>query len=184
MSLKNQTIDPDLFEVILVKNFKDESIEKFLEDSGFRSINANDGPIGLYMSIGVNEAKGEIIVFLDDDDLFSDNKLERIYSIYSELKFDYYRNEIITFNDLSRIKNSGIIINGPVIIREDIPVKRKLKLIRKTLCSISSSSTVVSKQFLIKWLFDAKEIRIAFDSYLYYLALFDKEHEGPGTFDK
>ena len=178
MSLKNQTIDPDLFEVILVKNFKDESIEKFLEDSGFRSINANDGPIGLYMSIGVNEAKGEIIAFLEDDDLFEKNKVDRLINIFKDQSVVYYHNShFLIDEDGKKIRGSEVkppnkltevYINNSLELRK---VLKRLGVYGLGSLYFNPSSVAIRKEIIKKADNFLKTLHYRPDDFLFYTAL-------------
>jgi len=81
-SIAKQEIDRSEFEVIVVSNFK-------LEDSLFNkgmaiSSIVTDGTVGELIYSGVKAAKFDIIVFLDDDDIFLPGKLKAVKEIFAE----------------------------------------------------------------------------------------------------
>ena len=56
-----------------------------------------DGTVGEFLYAGVSASSGGIISFLDDDDLFSSNKLEVVYNKFkSNNNICYYHNTHIT----------------------------------------------------------------------------------------
>lgn len=171
-SVNNQTLPRNNYEIIVIKGFNDYTLDNLLSGSVDLVIDSKDQWQGSKWYEAIMKTKGEIIAFLDDDDLFSKSKLEHIYRLYNELKFEYYRNDILPFSQVSELENTKSLVNKITVVDEDFSVKRKLKLISNKISSISSSSTVVSKHFLIDSLEHLEEIKIAFDSYLFYLSLY------------
>jgi glycosyltransferase involved in cell wall biosynthesis len=84
-SALNQTLPKDEYEIIVVKNFEDERIEKFLEERNVKNIVTKEEPLGAKIFKGVEESRGEVVSFLDDDDLWLPQKLE-IVKKYSKIK--------------------------------------------------------------------------------------------------
>ena len=69
-SALNQTLPKDEYEIIVVKNFEDENIDRFLEEHSVRNIIVKEEPLSAKIVKGVEESRGEVISFLDDDDLW------------------------------------------------------------------------------------------------------------------
>ena len=76
-----QTISRAEYEIILIKNFKDEKIDNFVEENGIISIYTDKITTGSWFEIAESYATGEFISFLDDDDLMHPNKLEMLQSV-------------------------------------------------------------------------------------------------------
>jgi len=116
-SLYNQTLSKDRFEVIVEKNFEDEKIDKLINDYGFKNIYSKDTTLAGKVIEGVKLANGDIITFLEDDDLYRNNRLERVYE---EFKKD---------NDLIYLHNSQAFIdsNGNLIPENNSLVQRIIK---------------------------------------------------------
>lgn len=74
-SALGQDLDPSEYEIIVVKNFDDELIDNKLKEFGIRTFLSGTGPVSQKHAIAIKEAKGEIVSFLDDDDVFSRVKL-------------------------------------------------------------------------------------------------------------
>lgn len=107
-SLVNQTLDKSLFEVILVKNFDLSEIEALEVKLNLVILNSNDDSlVGDDLMRGITIARGEIITFLDDDDMFSDTKLETVLKIFNdEPSLIYYHNsQYFTVYDQRRNNN-------------------------------------------------------------------------------
>ena len=105
-SVINQSLDRDLFEVVVVKNFSDQNIDKIINDYGFKSIIVSDNTnVGNDLYEGIVNTTGEVICFLDDDDLFQRDKLKVVYEKFA------------TDDDLSFIKHNVVLIdeNGNAI---------------------------------------------------------------------
>ncbi len=69
-------------EIILIKNFRDSKIDSICQSSGVRLVE-REGTIGEYLSYASAMATGEIIMFLEDDDVFVSNKVRKIVDLFS-----------------------------------------------------------------------------------------------------
>lgn len=104
-SVLNQSLDRSSFEILLIKNFKDEQIDTLCFERGIQVILTPNVPIGEYISIALKNSSGEVLCFLDDDDAFEENKLETIY------------NEFSSNQDLMFMRNNWSLIDsegGPI----------------------------------------------------------------------
>lgn len=112
LSVLDQTIPPNLYEIICVIGFKDEGISNFLKENNIIEIYCHCR-IGKNLSIGLNSCKGDYVVFLEDDDKFTRDKLEMILKAFENNKIIYYHNnhEIIDkysqILDLNQVKKKS-----------------------------------------------------------------------------
>ena len=85
-SVLNQTCQD--FEVIVVNNYSsDHTLDVIREigDSRIRVINfRNEGVIGASRNEGIKESLGRYVAFLDSDDRWRENKLERVAQVFEE----------------------------------------------------------------------------------------------------
>ncbi|XDF44303.1 glycosyltransferase family 2 protein [Saccharolobus solfataricus] len=95
-SVLTQTLPRDEYEIIVVKNFKD--YDDYLKENGVKSIYTDRIPSGDKITIGIEESKGEVISFLDDD-LFVPWKLEKVKSIFQDDNVVYYHNGFVNFTE-------------------------------------------------------------------------------------
>ncbi len=99
-SVINQTLDRNNYEIILIKNFNDVTIDSFCKSNSVVNITMN-GTIGEYLSKGISLSKGQVVCFLDDDDLYLPNKLEEVSKLYASTNFS------LLHNNYSEIDASG-----------------------------------------------------------------------------
>ncbi|MGC8949526.1 MAG: glycosyltransferase family 2 protein [Thermoprotei archaeon] len=83
-SLSNQTFKD--FEVIVVKNFYDKEINDYIHHQGFKDIFIDTKYYGEQIAVVIEEAKGDIILFLEDDDEYEQNKLHVVTNIFHKIK--------------------------------------------------------------------------------------------------
>jgi glycosyltransferase involved in cell wall biosynthesis len=91
-SALNQTLDRSKYEIIVSKNFIDEKIDGYIKKNGGRLVFFEKGGIGPRIADALKYVKGEVICFLDDDDLFTREKLEYVYNIFQKNKNIVYMN--------------------------------------------------------------------------------------------
>ncbi|MEM0135420.1 MAG: glycosyltransferase [Thermoplasmatales archaeon] len=100
-SVLSQSLDRKLYEVIIVMNFYDFEIEKIAEANGVLIQITQEKPLTRKIVVGSRIAQGRYLCFLDDDDQFAKNKLERIYTFINKIgEIGYYHNSIIKIDEL------------------------------------------------------------------------------------
>jgi len=96
-SALRQTYPRSKYEVILIKNFIDSELDTRCEKDQIQVVNA-EGALGEYLSIGISQARGRVICFLEDDDLFAPEKLSTVAHLYDQYAFDYLHNNYTCIN--------------------------------------------------------------------------------------
>ncbi len=92
-SVIEQTLDKNLYEIIVIKNFKDEKIDKFINSKKIKNLYYDSNKkSGIKNVDAINNSTGNIICFLDDDDLFRKDKLQKVYDLFSDGKVGMYHN--------------------------------------------------------------------------------------------
>ena len=124
-SVLNQTLDKKLYEIIVVKNFKDEIIDNFITKNNLKNI-VMEGTIGQFLYTGIKESKGNIISFLDDDDLFLKSKLEYLNYIFSKNeRVVYFHNRVLLINSEGKqLKN--VLIRNPDFNISSITIRKEI----------------------------------------------------------
>ena len=79
-SVLNQTLDKNKYEILVITNVD------LPERDGIRIMKTNERWYGASIVQAINNARGEVISILDDDDLFLPNKLEVVYKVFKENK--------------------------------------------------------------------------------------------------
>lgn len=106
LSALNQTIGKDRYEVIVVKNYEDTETDQWLHCKNVNSITVTDPSLGGKIRVGLEQARGEIISLLEDDDQFLPTKLAQISEIFENRETVYLSHQNIPFynevEDISR----------------------------------------------------------------------------------
>jgi len=107
-SLEAQTLQRDWFEVIVVKNFEDKESDDIISRNGWKDVYNDDPYQGRMLLAGLEESRGEVITFLDDDDMYTDNRLEEVYRAFTS-----YDRLVYFHNSQARIDENGNVLERP-----------------------------------------------------------------------
>jgi hypothetical protein len=121
-SIKNQKgIDLNDIEVIVVKYYQDEKIDNYIKENfpNYKIINLDpDDPdhyVGRTFSEGIKAASNNLIFLLEDDDMFTENKISRIFEIVKNIKYDEYmiiHKAIVIYDSKEKPFKKMELING------------------------------------------------------------------------
>ena len=127
-SVLNQDSNRNDYEIIVVKNFKDEAIDAFLEKEGIISIYTDEQSFGAKLAIGIDNSKGEVISFLDDDDEFSSNKISVLIEVFKNERITYHHSSIESIDESGNVHTNGLSKNIPkTVVKEEFkPIDLKL----------------------------------------------------------
>ncbi|MEM4092970.1 MAG: glycosyltransferase family 2 protein [Conexivisphaerales archaeon] len=151
-SALKQTLDRDKYEVIVVKNYSD--YDDWLAERGVRSIVTQENNVGYKYVIGAEEAKGEVISFLDDDDLFLPHKLVVSYAFKNNIVG--YHNEMtmvneeirpLVLNELRKRAAARLFPDQITLIDAEFLNKRPLEIG----FLVNSSSTCMKRETLLSF---------------------------------
>lgn len=99
-SVLSCSLEKKYFEIILVKNYNDDEIDSFCRLNNIKNLQM-DGSIGHFYSKAIESSKGNIISFLDDDDMWTDDKLAKVYDAFkNNNNLGYYHNKYVYINDV------------------------------------------------------------------------------------
>ena len=99
-SLEAQTLPRDKFEVIVVKNFEDKESDDIISRNSWKNIYNDDPYYGRMIFAGLEESKGDVITVLDDDDLYTGNRLEKVYKAFTSYeRLTYFHNSQTIIDD-------------------------------------------------------------------------------------
>jgi glycosyltransferase involved in cell wall biosynthesis len=92
-SLEAQTLPRDKFEVIVVKNFEDKDSDNIISRNSWKDLYEDSTYHGRKILAGLEESKGDVITFLEDDDVYVSNRLEEVYKAFTSFKrLVYFQN--------------------------------------------------------------------------------------------
>lgn len=179
-SVLDSSIDRELYEIIVVKNFIDTEIDSFLAENHVIVINTQNENIGKQIALGVSKASGEVISFLDDDDKFEKDKLSIVQSEFMDSSLIYYHNlNSPIAEDSSRISGNF----QPPIKNELILVQDTFEELIRALSTRSDmthytlmfnlSCVTVRKEVLLKSKENLERIIDGTDHFVFYISLME-----------
>lgn len=131
--------------------------------------------IGITYYEGIIHARGKILCFLDDDDIFIKTKLETIYKKFlKDQDLVYYRNNV---KGINKIEKNIDFSYGNVKDKFAIAPKSKISGYYKFILLnyyFNSSSVCIKKYVITKFLNNLKLIKFNPDDFLAYSALISK----------
>ena len=110
-SVFNQTLDKDKYEVIVVKKEEDKEIDDYARKNNAKIIYDTSEKFGENIYNALLDAKGEIISLLNDDDMFTQDKLEKVYHIFNEEKISSIRNDAYLIDSNNNILSNNLNTN-------------------------------------------------------------------------
>jgi hypothetical protein len=167
-------------EIILIKSYRNPDIEKFLDDNEIKYIDLMDeNKQSDYIKTACKVASGEIMIFMDDDDMFYPGKIKYVSDIFKKNKnLGYYHNNFDTIDESENInvnrnyktpKFETLYINNNAK-SEFFKKARNLKLMLKIRPDFNSSSIAVRKSLLSEYNKDY-DFNVRPDSFIFGLAL-------------
>lgn len=109
-SALDQSLARDRYEVLVVKDFEDEHIDAYLDDEKVLRFLTPDPGACAKFAIGIRQARGDVLCFLDDDDLFAHDKLAAVAKAFEEdPDLVYYH------NDYRLIDGRGVDLPRPAV---------------------------------------------------------------------
>ncbi len=99
-SVLDQTLPRDRFEVLVFKNFDDPEIDAYLSAQGVRNLTSPPSSRPRTLRTVLQEAKGDVLCFMDDDDLFTPDKLAFVEGAFAaDPTLGYLHNEFFVIDD-------------------------------------------------------------------------------------
>lgn len=178
----NQSYPRSKYEIICSVGFHDEDLSKFMKENNIKEIYC-DGTLGDRLKEGLNESSGQIVVFLDDDDTFERDKLERIVSA-----FDRYPDCVYYHNNVTLIdRSSALILEIPEPYNMQIsssfiwyPMRGYRKILRER-GDFNLSSIAVNRAAIRQYVDALSKISASPDSIIFFLLL---QLRSPFYFDR
>jgi hypothetical protein len=94
-SVLAQSLGPERYEIVVTKNFRQAEIDGFLAQHGIPNLFDDDPRIGTWLLRAVAATKAPLLAFLDDDDEYEPERLERALEVFAaHPDLAYYRNRV------------------------------------------------------------------------------------------
>lgn len=178
-SVLMQSLPREKYEVIVLKNFYDDHIDQSLEQDGVVNILDTSENVGMMLYKGYEMSNGEIITYLDDDDLFNHSKLEIVYNNFKddeELTYYHNSNQLIDSEDKILPKTLRPIPDYPIKVQnKDIDAKI-MKSLSKYGVGFNISSISIRRSVIREQVSSLKDLSQNTDSFMFYFSL-----DSPGS---
>ena len=170
-SIMRQTLSRDRYEVIVVKNYKDDEVDRYIEFNNYKSIVTNAVRVGKKLSMAINISKGNVITILEDDDEYNESRLQAVYETFMNIGetvyfenmqayIDQNGNTISRFNRLKNEEDIRIENNG-------ITTEEYLQMLKEPAGNVSCMA--ISKKILVDHLEDLSKIMRSPDTFILFL---------------
>ena len=179
-SLEWQSADRNDIEVIVIKDFDDSEADSKIAANHWISMHSSSEMIGPFITEAIERSSGDVISFLDDDDIFEPEKLATVMNVFrSHPEVGYYH------NSASFIKEAGKQIEAPysfnfstakepdgerVISRKDVAANAN-KLIRMRI-DFNKSCISVRRDVLMPYIGISRQMPSGYDSFIFFCAAF------------
>ncbi|AEB95026.1 glycosyl transferase family protein [Metallosphaera cuprina Ar-4] len=167
-SVFNQTLDKGLYEVILTKKKEDREVDDYARKNGAKVVYEETPRLGERIYNAMQESKGNIITFLEDDDMYDENRLQVINDAFKERKIGGFRNQVILIDQFGNKTKEEL--------KEDEILNPKTYNHRKHFMPLVNNSSIALKRDLIDP--DLKSIDLVVDTYFVFTSICNKLYEG------
>ncbi|MEM0220213.1 MAG: glycosyltransferase [Thermoproteota archaeon] len=168
-SVFNQSLDKNLYEVILTKKEEDNEIDNYARKNNAKIIYEETSNLGERIYNAIHESRGDIITFLEDDDMYDNNRLKIVYNTFKEKKIGGFRNQLILIDQSgNRIGERGV--------KEDVLLNPKTYNHRKHVKLLFNNSSIAVRRELIEP--EIKSMKPVIDNYLAFTSMCNKHYEG------
>jgi len=173
-SALNQTLDRSKYEIIVTKNFTDDKIDNYIKMNGGKLVFFEKGTYGEQVADALKYANGQVICFLEDDDLFTKEKLKTIYSLMND-KIGYIHNGMFYIDENGKqIKNEKYgNLETKILVRDEDKNKKF------NIPSINPSAICIKKKLLLetKIVNEALSKIVAGPDTFYYFVALDSNYD-------
>lgn len=176
-SLTKQTLSRREFEILVVKNFVEPSIDAAIARTGGRVINTNLESHGAKVRLGLQESSAPIITVLEDDDVMLPQRLQVILETFtSKPAVIYFHNGHSLVAPSVSMDNlpSGVSRPTRTRILTMIPEKRRVARLNHLKAPyFNTSSIAFSRSILSPFLPELDQLNYILDVFLFFAAISD-----------
>ncbi|CAC11848.1 hypothetical protein [Thermoplasma acidophilum] len=173
-SVIDQNLEKDKYEIILVSNF-DFDISDIRVSVKVKKL-ILEGSMGEFLYHAIMKADGDILTFMDDDDIWLPDKLKVVEETFSDSSIIYYHNNYFYINERTEVIDKKSIYDSRVSIKYSIRLSKvsSSKVIAKALkyrADFNSSCISIRKCVLIDFMPQIRKIMSMPDSFFFWISL-------------
>ncbi len=175
-SVLSQNFDLMNVELIIITNFEFNFQITLQNINRYKIINL-DGDIGEFLFTAISESSGEIIVFLDDDDMFDNEKLKYVNESFSTHRtLCYYHNSLTYINKTNEEIKYNRLVENKVKKNIDLYVDKNniSNHVNKILDSngdFNMSCIAIRKKYYTNYLSLLRQITGATDAFFFWISI-------------
>lgn len=179
-SLLAQDLARNLFEIVVVKNFSDDTIDSYLADVGAQNIVSDAIGGSPKIALGVQRCRGTILTFLEDDDLYAPERLRRVYDAFQKYpRLGYYHNGLLPIDASGRplggiqaraFRPRGTPHGRPIFLEGD-EKRTRSGILAGQLVDFNISAAAIHRRVIERALPYLTRMFLAADSLIFYAAL-------------
>ena len=174
-SVLSQKLPRSAYEIIVSKDFEDVEIDKIFKEKGARLIYNQKPGIGQRLHECISISRGRIIAFLEDDDMWLDNRLSIVLQEFSnDKKLGYYHNSYLPINEAEKTTKEWIHhknIKETKRLSQKTDFSQILSDIMRFSPNFNLSSICISRELSLKLMNHLSNFFAAIDLYLFLGAI-------------
>ena len=177
-SIEYQTADKTKFEVIVIKKFVDKEIDRVINSLGFVNIFTDENSLSMKIIKAAQHCTGDFISFLEDDDLFTENKIDEILKIilkYPEILYIHNWHTTIDLMGNKRGFSLGIAPRADIILDLKNAKYHKLTKILKYNPDFNLSSITIRKSLIDATSNALSSVDYLIDTFMFLTAIDSKK---------
>jgi len=172
LSAVRQKVSQEILEVIVIKNFEDAEIDEYINALGYKNIVSQSISLGKKLSEAISVCSGEVVAFLEDDDIMADYRISDIFSAFSDADVVFFKNSVLPFIDSNALDLESVMKRNDykrveIITEEDRDIR---DLIHRD-SEFNLSSMAVRKYIFNDSLNKLATFNYKVDNFIFYQAL-------------
>ena len=164
-SVVKQTLPRHRFEILVYKNFVNAELDAYLAAKGVRNLTSEPASRPRTLRTVLQDARGEILCFLDDDDLFAPEKLAYVDRVFTEdPSLGYFHNGFFVMDEAERLlERVPLTQPGQRVYMPSGDVRHRALPPNALLLGFNSSSVSVRRDWLTPFLpsFEHREAELS-----------------------